>query len=121
MDFIYPSQPRVRSRMRIASAFDPSQPRVRSLMDKASVSEAEDCGFKSRHGFDVLRIGWCRAAVMGVSGSNLDGRGSWSGAPIVQWLEFVPSKHEVRVRFPVGANQDFFQFWMQLQSGSSNW
>ena len=24
-------------------------------------------------------------------------------APIVQWLEFVPSKHEVRVRFPVGA------------------
>ena len=24
-------------------------------------------------------------------------------ASIVQWLEFVPSKHEVRVRFPVDA------------------
>ena len=28
-------------------------------------------------------------------------------APIVQWLEFVPSKHEVRVRFPVGAKKYF--------------
>ena len=26
-----------------------------------------------------------------------------SNASIVQWLEFVPSKHEVRVRFPVDA------------------
>ena len=25
-------------------------------------------------------------------------------ASIVQWLEFVPSKHEVRVRFPVDAS-----------------
>ncbi len=29
-------------------------------------------------------------------------------APIVQWLEFAPSKHEVRVRFPVGAFFFFF-------------
>ena len=26
-------------------------------------------------------------------------------ASIVQWLEFVPSKHEVRVRFPVDAHK----------------
>ncbi len=26
-----------------------------------------------------------------------------NNASIVQWLEFVPSKHEVRVRFPVDA------------------
>ena len=28
---------------------------------------------------------------------------TYDDASIVQWLEFVPSKHEVRVRFPVDA------------------
>ena len=32
----------------------------------------------------------------------------WVQASIVQWLEFVPSKHEVRVRFPVDAVVFYF-------------
>ena len=39
-------------------------------------------------------------------------------ASIVQWLEFVPSKHEVRVRFPVDAVYIFYHIYIHSTIGA---
>ena len=44
---------------------------------------------------------------------------NFCSASIVQWLEFVPSKHEVRVRFPVDADKKKKKKKTERQNGKA--